>query len=116
MKAAALVMTVVLLTVIALCPSAACPMRSDLQPDSDSCCHKSHSHPVPCPAKTAPDCPYTIIEKSNINSGASHWSWAGIVSWHKPGVPAVAVSTICHRDGRLVNSADIFLRNRVLLI
>lgn len=116
MKAAALALTVVLLSVITLCPSAACPMRTDLQPDSDSCCHKSHSHPVPCPAKTAPDCPYTIIEKSNINTGHWHWIWTGTISWDRPGVPGVTVSDVHYGEDRIVNSADIFLRNRVLLI
>jgi hypothetical protein len=116
MKAAAVAMTVILLSVIVLCPSVVCAMHGNSQPDSDSCCHKSHSHPAPCPAKTAPDCPYTVLEKSNTNTGLLHWGWITPVVWTQPAVPALSVNRVSTSELRLVDSTGLFLRNRVLLI
>ena len=116
MRAAAIAMTVILLSVIVLCPSVVCAMHGNSQPDSDSCCHKSHSHPAPCPAKTAPDCPYTVLEKSNTNTGLLHWGWITPVVWTQPAVPALSVNRVSTSELRLVDSTGLFLRNRVLLI
>jgi len=91
-----------LVSVAALCPALVC------SPAASSCCHK--------PAKTVPDCPYSILEKSKINPAATHAKWAvSIVRVeHSVTLPAAdpTIGTTCRR----VDASGLFLRNRVLLI
>ncbi|HTQ58326.1 MAG TPA: hypothetical protein VMI94_27880 [Bryobacteraceae bacterium] len=112
MRTAAALMTVILVTVVVLCPSVICAVHAASQPDS--CCHKSHQSP--CPAKTAPDCPYTLLEKSRTNTGLSPWTWAVAAVWTPPAVPALAAGRVSQPQTRLVDSGGSFLRNCVLLV
>src|ERR1022692_3358388 len=72
-------MILVLISVVALCPSIACPLTAPSHAPSGSCCHKPQTHPAPCPAKTVPDCPYSILRKSTTNPSATHAKWVGSI-------------------------------------
>src|SRR5580698_6449591 len=89
-------------SVVVLCPAIACPVAAP------SCCHK--------PAKAAPDCPYSILEKSKTNPAATHTTWLNAIvqTDHSATLPVAgpAPTTPC----RLIDTAGLFLRNRVLLI
>ena len=89
-------------SVVVLCPAIACPLTAP------SCCHK--------PVKAAPDCPYSILEKSKTNPAATHAKWVGsIVRTEHCATLPVAVRA-ANAPCRLVDAAGLFLRNRVLLI
>jgi len=109
-------MVLVLVSVVALCPSIACPLTAASHGPSGSCCHKPQTHPAPCPAKTVPDCPYSILEKSKTNPAATHAKWVGSVirTEHSAALPLVSLTV--EAPCRLVDVSGLFLRNRVLLI
>lgn len=91
-----------LVSVAALCPALACPLTAP------SCCHK--------PAKTVPDCPYSILQKSKTSPAATHAKWVGSIvrTEHSAALPATGFTVLI--PCRLVDAAGLFLRNRVLLI
>ena len=109
-------MTLILISVVALCPAVACPLMAAAHAESGSCCHQPQTHPAPCPLKSVPDCPYSILEKSKTNPGATHGKLVAAVIRTAPlvtlPVAGLAVSVPC----RLVDAAGLFLRIRVLLI
>ncbi len=115
-RAVASAMTLILISVVALCPAVACPLMAAAHVEASSCCHKPQTHPAPCPLKSVPDCPYSILEKSKKDSGATQGKWVAAVIRTAPmvtlPVASVAVSVPC----RLVDVGELFLRNRVLLI
>ena len=110
----ALAMTLVLLSVVALCPAIACPLIAGSAGESGSCCHKPH--PGPCPPKTVPDCPYSILQKSKTNPAATHVQWVGSLARNESYAALPAARLTCGAACRLVHAAALFLRNRVLLI
>jgi hypothetical protein len=91
-----------LMSVAALCPALACA------PTPSSCCHK--------PARTVPDCPYSILEKSKTNPAATHANWVGSIAWRDTGVMRPVTGLTVNAPCRLVDAAGLFLRNHVLLI
>jgi hypothetical protein len=91
-----------LVSVAALCPALACA------PTPSSCCHK--------PARTVPDCPYSILEKSKTNPAATHAKWVGSIARTDEGVMLPVASRTVNAPCRLVDTSGLFLRNRVLLI
>src|SRR5579862_5672421 len=105
-----------LLSVLFLCPLVICASTANDHSVTHDCCHKSHSQPAPCPSKTSPDCFYSILEKSKTSSAAIHWHWA-ISALPAQLSGSLPLSSHAARAAyRLVNSAGLFLRNRVLLI
>lgn len=115
-SAVAFAMTVFLVSVVALCPAIACPLMA-AHADSDSCCHHPQKTPTaPCPLQTVPDCPYTILEKSKTNPAATHAHWAGAAIQVAPHTILPAAGPTIDVPTRLVDTAGLFLRNRVLLI
>ncbi|MGO4879939.1 MAG: hypothetical protein ACLP59_03850 [Bryobacteraceae bacterium] len=113
-RTVALALTLFLVSVVALCPAIACPLTA--HSDSGSCCHKPQSHHDPCPAKSVPDCPYTILEKSTTNKGAPHAMWiAALVNTGQLVALPVAGVTV-HVPSRISDASCLYLRNRVLLI
>jgi len=114
--AVASAMTLVLLGIVALCPAVICPLAAASCANSGSCCHKPQPHPAPCPAKSIPDCPYSILEKSKAGPGATHAKWIGaMVRAELSANLPIAVATV-YAPCRLVDVSGLFLRNRVLLI
>jgi hypothetical protein len=103
-KAIASAMVLLLLSVVPLCALIACPVTVS------SCCHKQ-------PAKTLPDCPYSILQKGKTNPTAIHAQWVGAIAQANRGaiLPPPAGQTI-EAPARLIDTAGLFLRNRVLLI
>jgi hypothetical protein len=101
-SAVASAVILVLLSAVALCPLIACSQAAP------SCCHK--------PAKTVPDCPYSILEKSKTTSTATHAKWVGSIVRTEHGATLPVASFTIHAASRLVDAAGLFLRNRVLLI
>jgi hypothetical protein len=91
-----------LVSVAALCPALACA------PTPSSCCHK--------PARTVPDCPYSILEKSKTNPAATHAKWIGTIVRADYSTTLSHPGVIADAPCRLVNTSGLFLRNRVLLI
>ena len=108
-------MVLVLVSVIALCPAVACPLAAS-HAQSDSCCHKHQTPSAPCHAKSVPDCPYSILQKSKTSPTATHAEWVGSIAStaHSVTLPVtmLSVNTSC----RLVDVSGLFLRIRVLLI
>jgi hypothetical protein len=91
-----------LVSVVALCPAIVCPITAP------SCCHK--------PAKTTPDCPYSILEKSKASPVVTHAKWvASIVRAEHRAVILIAGPTV-EVPSRMADVSGLFLRNRVLLI
>src|SRR5579863_6779306 len=111
----AMAMTLILVSIVVLCPIVACPLSAKSQPNH-SCCHKPQSHPAPCPTKDAPDCPYTILQKSKTNPGVAHAQWFGSILRADNTHDLLSLGLIAHTPCRLVNSAGLFLLNHVLLI
>jgi hypothetical protein len=109
-------MSLFLVSVVALCPSIACPLTAASHAESGDCCHKSQTHPGPCPAKTVPDCPYSILEKSKTNPAATHAKWVGSIVRTEHRAILLPASPTLDPPCRLVDVSGIFLRNRVLLI
>jgi hypothetical protein len=109
-------MALILIGIVALCPALLCPLVAASQTSSDSCCHKSQTHSAPCPPKTVPDCPYSILEKSKTNPAATHAKWVeAVVRTEPPAALPLAGLTVL-TPCRLIDSSSLFLRNRVLLI
>jgi hypothetical protein len=109
-------MVLVLVSVIALCPAVACPLMAASQAPSGSCCHKPQTHPDPCPAKSVPDCPYSILQKSKTSPTATQAKWVGSIARmdHSVTLPVTVLTVTA--SSRLVDVSGLFLRNRVLLI
>jgi hypothetical protein len=95
-------MVLFLVGVVALCPAIACT------PSASSCCHK--------PAKTVPDCPYSILQKSKTNPAATHAKWIGAIVRPERSSALPAAGPRIEPPCRLVDVSGLFLRNRVLLI
>ncbi len=110
MKAAALAMIAILVSMVVVCPTLACPMRADIQPADNSCCH-GKSHP-----RTSPDCPYLLLEKSKSNPGAVHVVLDLAAAAPHFSAPVLQQTGVAPAADRVVNAAGLFLRNRVLLI
>jgi len=108
-------MTLILLSVVALCPIIACPLAADSH-SGDSCCHKPQSHPDPCPAKSIPDCPYTILQKSNANPGSAYAPSLGVLAQTAHISPPLVSGHVAPAPLRLADSAGLYLRNCVLLV
>jgi hypothetical protein len=109
-------MSLFLASVAALCSSVACPLTTASHAHSGSCCHKPEPHPGPCPTKTVPDCPYTILEKSKTSPSVTHAQWAVSVvrAGHSAVLPIAAPEA--RVPSRTADAGGLFLRNRVLLI
>ena len=105
MRSVALAMSAFLVSAIALCALIVCPASAD----THSCCHQN-------PPKSAPDCPYTILEKSKANPSLSQVFWTGFTVNAGYTAPQLVFSHPVTTECRLVDSAGLFLRNRVLLI
>jgi hypothetical protein len=115
-RALAAAMTLFLLGVVALCPVIACPLMA-AHAESGSCCHKPQkTHPAPCPLKTVPDCPYSILEKSKTNPAATHAKWVGAAIQTATGSALPLAGLTVTAPCRLIDAAGLFLRNRALLI
>jgi len=115
-NAAAVALSVVLIAVIALCPSVICPLAAG-QTDSGSCCHphQQHSQPAPCPLKSLPNCPYTILEKSKTTPVVDLGN--GIAPLPAALAPPLQTVSFLRIDRvYLADCSGAFLRNRVLLI
>jgi hypothetical protein len=109
-------MILILVAIVALCPAIVCPLTAQSQAQSGSCCHKPPSHRAPCPAKSVPACPYSVLEKSNATQAAAHTHLALAVVRAEPGFSLPLSSPAAHPPSRLVDANGLFLRNRVLLI
>ena len=109
-------MSLFLVSVVALCPSIACPLTAASQAQSGSCCHRPQTHPGPCPAKTVPDCPYAILEKSKTNPAVTHAQWVGSLVRTEHSAILLPAGPAVEARRRLVDLSGLFLRNRVLLI
>lgn len=109
-------MSLFLVSVVALCPSIACPLTAASHAQSGSCCHPPQSHPGPCPAKKVPDCPYSILEKSKTNPAATHAKWVGSLVRTEHSAVLLVAGPAIEVPCRLVDVSGLFLRNRVLLI
>ena len=109
-------MVLVLVSVLELCPAVACPRAAASHAQSGSCCHKPQPDPARCPAKTIPDCPYSILQKSKTNPAATHAKWVGSIvgTEHSATLPVTGLTVTA--PCRLVDVSGLFLRNRVLLI
>ena len=109
-------MTLVLVSVIALCPAIACPLVAGGETHFGSCCHHPQSQHGPCPPKTAPACPYSILQKSKSTSQLTHASSViAIAAGATASLLPAGIITQAAPE-RLINSTGLFLRNCVLLI
>ena len=113
--AVAFMMSLMLLSIVAVCPLMACSISAGSDGGGNSCCHKSQPPPTSCPRTTVRDCPYFVLESGKIPNGASpiftlilHHTSAAI------GVPSHFA--ILPTDSRLPSSAGLFLRIRVLRV
>lgn len=109
-RALASAMTLVILSVIVLCPLAICRWTLSPDPATDSCCHKPPTHSQSQP------CPYSILEKSKANPSASNIVWTLAIVQTPPAPALVILREDISGGGRLIDSTGLFLRNRVLLI
>jgi hypothetical protein len=103
--------TVVLLSLLAVCPLTACSLLPDNDAARHSCCHK----PTHCPLPTVQDCPYFILEKGKITQTAAPVS----VHFFQVVTPDVRVPdqfSSLRGETRLPDSEGLYLRVRVLLI
>lgn len=101
----------VLITFLAICPSMACPLTAG--PQAGGCCHKSHQGHHSCPSP-ALDCPYLILErgKTAVTVSTALAAPQPVLPYVQPADSATATTT----TSRVPDSADLFLRIRVLLI
>lgn len=106
---------VVLLSLLAVCPLAACAHGTGSNAVTHGCCHKSPLQPVRCPMPALQDCPYFILEKAKTTQAAV--GIAPIVLQRNNFEPALANQFSNLRgETRLPNSKGLYLRTRVLLI
>jgi hypothetical protein len=113
--AVASLVTVVLLSLFAVCPLTACVLALNSDTAHRGCCHKSGPQPTHCPLPTVQDCPYFILEKGKIIQAGAAVS----VNVSQPVTPDFRVPdrlTGLRYETRLQDSADLYLRVRVLLI
>ena len=113
-RLAACGMAAMLVAAVTVCPLLACPLRQNCPAPSRPVCHHKQSHSAPC-THSAQDCPYTILAKSDRNTAG----WDGVALQAARILPGL-VRPACPRSedagGRLIDSAGLFLRHRVLLI
>lgn len=111
--AVALGATLLLLTIVALCPLLMCPLIAQADASDHGCCHKPHSHHSSCPPQIAPDCPYIALEKSKTQPVVSPMLAARLCRLN----PDLGLEVgLAARPTYPRNAAGIYLRNRVLLI
>jgi hypothetical protein len=110
----ACMMTLLLLSVITVCPLLACPMMAGAPAGSHSTCHKSPHHSEPCAPK-AQNCPYTILAASKTKPVAADALAVTFIQVVPP-LPLPAGFSGVTWEGRLIDAEGIFLRNRVILI
>ncbi|HXM42562.1 MAG TPA: hypothetical protein VN924_15015 [Bryobacteraceae bacterium] len=96
-----------LVGVAALCPAVACPL-SAASPVQSGCCSK--------PAKTAPDCPYSILAKSKTAPAAVHAKWIGAIVHTERRAALSLAGPAAGAPSRVAVLSGLYLRNRVLLI
>src|ERR1700686_1546092 len=63
--------TVVLLSLFAVCPLTACVLALNSDTAHRDCCHKPGPQPTHCPLPTVQDCPYFILEKGKITQAGA---------------------------------------------
>ena len=113
--ALALAMSFLLLSVITACPLLACPLKADVSAAPKSCCHKPHSHPLPCEQPAAKNCPYLVLERGKASPIQSQAVAAGLVP-NSPDLHAILGESTVPSHGRIPDSAGLYLRIRVLLV
>jgi len=106
-----LMLTLVLISFVAICPSMACPLNASAQ--TGGCCHKSHQPHDSCHGPVV-DCPYLILEKGKTAVGLSQ-TLAPPQSSTLP-VLVKSLANLVTPASRVPDSADLFLRIRMLLI
>jgi hypothetical protein len=107
--------TVVLASLLAVCPLTACVIAPDSSAAPHGCCHKAHPQPGHCPLPTVQDCPYFILEKGKITQTGSAISKDDF----QPVMPDFRVLdqfSIIRSQTRLADSTGLYLRLRMLLI
>jgi len=109
-------MILVLVGVVALCPSMGCPRTAPSRAKAGSCCHKPQKQPARCPPKTVPGCPYSILEKSKTNPVVANANGVCSLVRTGPGAAVPCAGLAADTPRRLVDASGLFLRNRVLLI
>jgi hypothetical protein len=108
---AAILGIAMLVTVTAYCPSWVCAPL-EVNTVARSCCPHSSQHTRPCDT-TIQTCPYLLLEKTRAI--ALHFDSPPLQVSHvaRQGEQFERVLTA---DSYVVNAADLYLRNRVLLI
>ena len=105
------ILALLLFTFLAVCASMACPLN--VGPQAGGCCHKSHQGHNSCPSPVF-DCPYVILEK-----GKTALAEPTAVAPPPSVIPCVQPAdspSVIAAISRVPDSADLFLRIRVLLI
>ena len=112
-SALAVLMTAALLTIVTGCSLMACAFSTG---SSHACCHKHQNGRMPCGSQTAmQQCAYTLLERGRtVTANSSGPAPAAVAAIYQPVRTALSKST--YSPARLVDSAGLFLRNRVLLI
>jgi hypothetical protein len=106
-KAVASALVLFVISVVALCPAIACPLIAS-SPAQSGCCHK--------PAKTVPDCPYSILEKSKTNPAPLQVKWVSSIAHTEHDAAVFCAIPIVEVPCRLSDVSGLFLRNCVLRI
>lgn len=107
--------TVVLASLLAVCPLTACVIAPDSNVARHGCCHKTHPQPGHCPLPTVQDCPYFILEKGKITKTGTAIS-KDVFQPVMPDFRVLDQFSIIRSQTRLADSTGLYLRLRMLLI